>query len=136
MTDKAKYEVQITKRLTGSEVFNLVTDALDPAARMSWVAKCKWTPEMLKAFDEGKHDEYLDGVDPNAQLMQVHMEDEDSDGSSTFIVNLTLNRILDGFALLQRLHPRIAATLVNGDGDAGDEDCLVQVIAYGQVVFG
>lgn len=137
MSDGAKkYEVQLTKELTGSEVFNLVTDADGSMARMSWVAKCRWTPEMLKAFDAGKHDEYLDNVDPDAVLMDVHMEDEDSDGTSTFIVKLTLRRILEGFALLQQQHPRIAATLVNGDGDASDKDCLVQCIAYRKVVFG
>lgn len=136
-----KYEVKITRELKGSEVFNLVTVAL--AARRSWVVKCKWAPETLDAFerqydkDEGRAlDEYLDNVDLDTVLMDVHMEDEDSDGTSTFIVKLTLRRILEGFALLQQQHPRIAATLVNGDGDASDEDCLVQCIAYRKVVFG
>jgi len=136
------YEVKLPKEVHGHDLFDVVQTAFDPAARYSWVYRANWNPNLIRAFDESfaSLDAALDIIDKDEVLAVITLADpevgEPGDDNG-FEVKLTLQGILDALHH-PKLPRRVLATLVKDDfvGDLETADCILQIIAYQDIVFG
>jgi hypothetical protein len=131
-----KYPVTITRTITLEWCMDIIeTINYNP---YSWYKKLDWNRELHKWYMDDKKSKPTDDRS-NTHICTLRMSDPESDDEEdTVTVPVTIEKMVSALEKLavRNAHPDAARRLVDEDYDQNDADLLIQMLAFGDIIYG